>query len=226
MLRLVPLTRCSRPRAFAAVALFLMTGPPFIFFFFLYPLPPSAPAPTSHHVSSSHAHAGAVVRAGQRLLQLHTPYGNITIAFSISAPNTVASIMNGLLNSPCSSCMFLRNEALPPASRPSGPPYALLQGQLPHIFDCTLPVEPSATIRKGDVAAINGAANTNGEFFISLGSHDGWAASFTVWGHVSSGMHVVQRVVEGAYTETVHASGTLMRLLEQPVSFGVAMLQL
>ncbi len=165
------------------------------------------------------------MRAGHKLLQLQTPYGNISIAFSPSAPKTVASITSSLPRSPCSSCIFLRNEALPPASRPSGPPYALLQGQLPHILDCTLPVEPSVTIRKGDVAAINGAANTNGEFFISLGSHDGWGASFTVWGHVSSGFHVVERIVEGAYTETVHDSGTVMRLLKEPIAFNVAILQ-
>jgi cyclophilin family peptidyl-prolyl cis-trans isomerase len=217
---------CSRLRAFAVVGLFLMPGLPLLLFFFSYRLPSSIPAPTSHHVLSLKTPARVVAPAGQKLLQLQTPYGNITIAFSPSAPNTVASITSSLPHSPCSSCIFVRNEAPPPASRPSGPPYALLQGQLPHILDCTLPVEPSATIRKGDVAAINGAANTNGEFFISLGSHDGWSASFTVWGHVSSGMHVVERIVEGAYTETVHASGTVMRLLKQPVAFGVAMLQL
>ena len=102
--------------------------------------------------------------------------------------------------------------------------YALLQGQLRGILDCALPVEPSPAIRRGDVAAINAAGSGGGDFFISLGAHDDWASSFTVWGRVTAGMHVVQHVVQREYTQTLHSSGTAMRMLAAPVPIAVQLL--
>jgi cyclophilin family peptidyl-prolyl cis-trans isomerase len=74
------------------------------------------------------------------------------------------------------------------------------------------------------VAAINGAASAGGDFFISLGTHDDWARSFTVWGRVTTGMQVVERLVQREYTQTLHASGTMMRMLAAPVPIAVALL--
>jgi cyclophilin family peptidyl-prolyl cis-trans isomerase len=87
-------------------------------------------------------------------------------------------------------------------------------------------VEPSPAIRRGDVAAINaaGSGGGGGDFFISLAAHDDWASSFTVWGRVTAGMHVVQHLVQREYTQTLHSSGTAMRMLAAPVPIAVQLL--
>jgi Cyclophilin type peptidyl-prolyl cis-trans isomerase/CLD len=82
---------------------------------------------------------------------------------------------------------------------PSSLPYALLQGQLPLLLHSTLPVVPAAAIRRGNVAT--SSDSVSGEFFIALGAHDDTAGSCTVWGHVTLGMHVVERIVAAEYKE-------------------------
>ena len=227
MPRNVHLLRCSCRRNSVAASLLLL----FPFALVLVPLlsghqPPPHFALTlrSQPLLMPPLHMSPPQRSDSpRSLLLLTAAGNITIAFSPSAPATVASLIRSVRTLTCSACQFVRNEAVPPPSLPLGPPYALLQGQLPGILDCSLPVEPSRTISRGDVAAINGAANTNGDFFISLGRHDDWAPSFTVWGRVSTGMHVVEQLVQREYRHTLHTSGTAMRMLAVPVTFAVAL---
>ncbi len=99
----------------------------------------------------------------------------------------------------------------------------MLQGQLAPILNSSLPVEPAPLIRRGDVCSIRGGGSVMGDFFISLDQHDDWAPSFTVWGHVTHGMPVVERIVHAAYTQVLHPSGTTMRMLQQPVHIQVVL---
>jgi hypothetical protein len=59
----------------------------------------------------------------------------------------------------------------------------------------------------------------------ALAQHDDWAGSFTVWGHVTHGMPVVERIVDAAYTQVLHPSGTAMRMLQQPLHIQVLLQQ-
>eukprot|EP00759_Apiculatamorpha_spiralis_P048416 PhF_6_TR43631/c0_g1_i1/m.67032 len=118
---------------------------------------------------------------------------------------------------------FYRNEDVP-SNGGDGPPYSLLQGrltaeaftlpsaggQLPELLS---PLNRN-TIVRGDVAHIS-----NGDFFIALANHDAWASSFTVFGALDqASLRSVTRMVQSEpYENVTHSTGTVMRMMRQPV---------
>jgi hypothetical protein len=119
-------------------------------------------------------------------------------------------------------CEFYRSEAAPPPERPDGPPYGLFQGRMRGLLPTAAAelkheADAGGGIRPGDVVRIQGA-----DFFVALASHDSWAASFTVFGHLASAteLKALQDFAgQAAFHTSTHSSGTNMRLLDHPVRF-------
>lgn len=156
-----------------------------------------------------------------------TKYGDIRVELQREAAPKTVQYMKRLVNRGLfDGCGLYRAE-------PSGPTidigssvhrkgYALVQGGL---YSCgrqednKLPLETTLDNSKGTVAIITGTS----EFFFSLDDHHEWNGSFSVFGKVIGGpsWRALERLVALPTKQEVHPSGTVMRILVQPVNFKV-----
>lgn len=61
------------------------------------------------------------------------------------------------------------------------------------------------------------------DFYISLADHEDWSQAHSVWGFVHN-LTVVDAIVAQSFTEHKHEQfGTVMRMLQEPVPFTVAL---
>ena len=73
----------------------------------------------------------------------------------------------------------------------------------------------SGCCRRGHLANIHPGR----DFYIALAPHEDWSSAHTAWGFISD-LSAAEVIVQQPYTESVHAAtGTHMRMLNDPVPF-------
>ncbi|KAL2635888.1 hypothetical protein R1flu_007367 [Riccia fluitans] len=154
-----------------------------------------------------------------------TTFGEIKVELaSIASPKSVKYIKSLVSRGLTEDCSFYRAEPAGPTLDEGRdlvrPGYALVQGGL---YSCgrqetkNLAVETALRNTKGAISLITGTS----EFFFNLEAHPDWDGSFSVFGRVvgSESWNTLLRIVRSPTRQEAHTSGTILRMLINPVPF-------
>ena len=172
------------------------------------PLPSLSGVPTGQPSTqpSSTSVAGAAYHpsTGQYAsMTLNTNQGAIAIALDNRAPRTLASMAKlsakGYFNT--THCHRLTTAGIyvlqcgdPKGDGTGGPGYSIADENLPSTANGLLTGASSALYPRGVVAMANSGPNTNGSQFFLVYKDSPLPPNYTVWGEVTSGLDVIDRV--------------------------------
>ena len=156
---------------------------------------------------------------GKDRVALLTPFGRIVFKLlPDNAPKAVAALQAAAKRRDCRDCKFYRAEARPNEAMgqpPTGPPYALLQGQL--TLPSPVPLEGRMELRAGHVAFIPGTS----DFFIALRDHSEWGTAHTVVAEIEDFVSTDLIAIQWVHEVKHEQYGTVMRMMDTPVTFDI-----
>lgn len=159
-----------------------------------------APGPKESPASWEQAPQLQLAKGTDYTLSLQTTCGEIVVDTTRAAPRTVNAMLwlaeQGYFDA--TACHRLTTEGIfvlqcgdPTATGTGGPGFTLPDENLPKAG-----ADGSAVYRKGIVAMANAGTGTSGSQFFLVYEDSPLPANYTVWGTVTSGLDIVERIAE------------------------------